>query len=319
MRARDAEIATLGAMPNRWMQGCVVLSFASCTWMFGAGVEAQSTGELRADTRVPNSRIALDVGFYTHQRSETVFGATVSAGATIVVPSLEANVNVATLSEDMSLSVDVAFRSVISNTWFPGRDDDFNFRAGNLYAGGRLALTPMEGLRIRFGAGFVAPIMNAYNATGVNADVALTTVPLSTLPNGAWDSWMVWRGDVPFVLRADGEYRSDILFVGAETALALGVPVLEGYDEVSIGAQFGVWGGVRPIPELALGARFQAVLVDIGDRAAIGFASLVPFVRGEFGSAFVETRFFLSLADNDLYNSIGEKSWGLYFLGGLNF
>ena len=316
-------------MQNRLSQGCLALSLVSGTWMFGAGAEAQSTGELRAETRVPNSRIALDVGFYTHQRSETVFGTTISAGATIVVPSLEANVNVATLSEDMSLSVDVAFRSVISNTWFPGRDDDFNFRAGNLYAGARLALTPIEGLRIRVGAGFVAPIMNAYNGGATNSDAALTTVPFSALPNGAWDSWMTWRGDVPFVLRADGEYRSDIFFVGAETALALGVPVLDGYDEVSVGAQFGVWGGVRPIPELALGARLQAVLVDPGEadpgtldprvRDAIGFASLAPFVRGEFGDAFVETRFFLSLADNRRYDFIGEKSWGLYFLGGLNF
>lgn len=309
-------------MQNRWTQGCLVLSLVSGTWMVGAVAEAQSTGELRADTRVPNSRIALDVGFYTHQ--QTIFGAA-NAGATIVVPSLEANVNVATLSEDMSLSVDVAFRSVISNTWLPVGDDDLNFRAGNLYMGARLALTPVEGLRIRFGAGVVAPIMNAYD----NNDVAPATVLASTLPNGAWDSWMTWRGDVPFVLRADGEYRSDIFFVGAETALALGVPVLEGYDEVSVGAQFGVWGGVRPIPQLALGARLQAVLVDPGERDpgtldprvndAIGFASLTPFVRGEFGSAFVETRFFLSLADNRRYDFIGEKSWGLYFLGGLNF
>lgn len=306
-------------MQNRWTQGCLVLSLVSGTWMIGAGAEAQSTGELRADTRVPNSRIALDVGFYTHQRAETVFGATISAGATIVVPSFEANVNVATLSEDMSLSVDVAFRSVIANIWLPTGDDDLSFRAGNLYAGARLALTPVEGLRIRVGAGFVAPIMNAYNGGPSNSDIALTSVPLSVLPNGAWDSWMAWRGYVPFVLRADGEYRSDIFFVGAETALALGAPVLENVDEVGVGAQFGVYGGVRPIPEIALGARFQAVLLDIGSGDALGFASLAPFVRGEFGSAFVETRFFLSLADNDLYNGIGEKSWGLYFLGGYNF
>ena len=35
-------------------------------------------------------------------------------------------------------------------------------------------------------------------------------------------------------------------------------------------------------------------------------------MRGEFGSAFAELRFFASLADNALYDAIGEKSWGLY-------
>lgn len=307
-------------MQNRWTQGCLVLSLVSGTWMVGASAEAQSTGELPADTSVPSSRIALDMGFYTHQESVSVLGSELSTGGTIVVPSLDANVHVARIREDISISVAVAFRSVISNTWFPGTDDQLNFRAGNLYVGSRLALTPIEGLRVRVGAGFVAPIMNAYNAGGTNTDVALSTVPLSVLPNGAWDSWMTWRGDVPFVLRADGEYRSDIFFAGAETALGLGIPVLEGFDEVSVGAQLGLFGGVRPIPELALGARFQAVLLHPGEaNSAIGFASLAPFVRGEFGSAFVETRFFLSLADNDAYDAIGEKSWGLYFLGGYNF
>lgn len=287
--------------------------------MVGAEAEAQSTGELRADTTLPSSRIVLDVGLYTHQRSASILGATASAGATIVVPSIEANVNVTRISDDFSLSIDVAFRSVVSNIWAPIGDDQLNFRAGNLYVGARVAMTPVTGLRVRAGLGFVAPIMNTYNS-GSNADIALTSVPLTALPNGGWDSWMTWRGEVPLVLRADGEYRADMFFVGAETALGLGIPVLDGYDGVSVGAQVGVYGGVRLIPELAMGARFQAAFYDPGSSSsAIGFASLAPFVRGEFGDAFVETRFFLSLADNDAYRAIDEKSWGLYFQGGLNF
>jgi hypothetical protein len=288
--------------------------------MFGAEAEAQSTGELRADTTLPNSRIALDVGLYTHQRD--FIGSTI--GATIVVPSLDANVNVMRISEDFSLSIDVAFRSVVSNIWAPLVDDQLDFRAGNLYAGARVAMTPVTGLRVRAGLGFVAPIMNTYNG-GSNPDVALATLPISiipntVLPNGGWDSWMTWRGDVPLVLRADGEYRDGMFFVGAETALGLGIPVLEGREGVSVGAQLGLYGGVRLIPELAMGARFQTVLYDQGNSSsAIGFASLAPFVRGEFGGAFVETRFFLSLADNDAYRALDEKAWGLYFLGGLNF
>ncbi len=290
------------------------------TVMFGAEAEAQSTGELRADTTLPNSRLVLDVGFYTHQQTASILGSTASAGLTLVVPSVEANVNVMRISEDFSLSIDVAFRSVVSNIWAPIGDDQLNFRAGNLYAGARIAMTPVTGLRIRAGLGFVAPIMNTYNGGRFDGDVALTSVPLTALPNGAWDSWMTWRGEVPLVLRADGEYRAEMFFVGAETAVGLGIPVLDGYDGVSVGAQLGLYGGVRLIPELAMGARFQTVLYDQGNSSsAIGFASLAPFVRGEFGGAFVETRFFLSLADNDAYRALDEKAWGLYFLGGLNF
>ena len=306
-------------MKNRSSKACLSLSIAAATWMFGAQAEAQSTGELRADTTLPNSRLVLDVGFYTHQQTASILGSTASAGLTLVVPSVEANVNVMRITDGFSLSVDVAFRSVVSNIWLPIGEDRLDFRAGNLYAGARVAMTPVEGLRVRAGLGFVAPIMNTYNG-GSDSDIALSSVPLSTLPNGAWDSWMTWRGEVPLVLRADGEYRAEMFFVGAETALGLGIPVLDGYDGVSVGAQLGLYGGVRLIPELAMGARFQTVLYDPGNStSAIGFASLAPFVRGEFGSAFVETRFFLSLADNDAYRAIDEKAWGLYFLGGLNF
>lgn len=52
----------------------------------------------------------------------------------------------------------------------------------------------------------------------------------------------------------------------------------EGRDEVSIGAQVGVFGGVRLIAELAMGARFQAVLYDPGSStSAIGFLGGLNF------------------------------------------
>lgn len=52
----------------------------------------------------------------------------------------------------------------------------------------------------------------------------------------------------------------------------------EGRDGVSIGAQVGVFGGVRLIAELAMGARFQAVLYDPGSStSAIGFLGGLNF------------------------------------------
>jgi hypothetical protein len=85
-----------------------------------------------------------------------------------------------------------------------------------------------------------------------------------------------------------------------------------------------VWGGVRPVEGLAAGVRLQTVMVDEGarggsDPSSIGFASVAPFVRGEFGAAFAEMRLFASLADNALYDAIGEKSWGLYLQFGSDF
>lgn len=293
----------------------LIVSSVLCIGMFAGQAEAQSTGELRADTATPGSRIALDVGFYTHQRS--FLGTTI--GATLVIPSVDANIHIVRVTDDISLSIDVAFRSVAANVWAPLVEDQLNFRAGNLYVGARVAMTPMVGLRVRAGLGVALPIMNTYNG-GTNSDAALTVVPLTVLPNGAWDSWLTWRGDLPLVVRADGEYRDGMFFAGAETALGLGIPVADARDGVSVGAQVGLYGGVRLIPELAMGARLQAALTDPGDsNSAVGYASVVPFVRGEFGSAFIETRVFLSLADNAAYDTIDEKSWGLYVQGGLNF
>ena len=55
------------------------------------------------------------------------------------------------------------------------------------------------------------------------------------------------------------------------------------------------------------------------DPSAVGFFSMAPFVRGELNAAFAELRFFVSLADNPSYASIGEKAWGLYLQVGSDF
>ncbi|MCX7808135.1 MAG: hypothetical protein N2515_05975, partial [Deltaproteobacteria bacterium] len=89
--------------------------------------------------------------------------------------------------------------------------------------------------------------------------------------------------------------------------------------------QAGAYAGGRPIRELSIGMRFQTVVTDRSrgraesDPAAIGFASLVPFLRVEFKAknlGFIEGRFFISLADNDVYKELREKAWGIYLVGG---
>lgn len=299
------------------MRALLLISCSMC-WLavqafaFSAPVAAQSTGEL-SQTR--HSRAALDLGFY-YGENATLLG---REHHTVLVPSLAVNLDAIAFSSEVSLSFDVALRTV-GSIWKVGSNERSDLRAGNLYLGARVAVTPLRGLRVRGGFGVAAPVLNTY----ADDDFALISVPFTALPNGGWDPWMFMRGDVPLVFRADGEYREDWFFFGGETALALGVPVMSGREGLTVGAQLGVYGGVRPIPQLAAGLRLQAVLYDparagISDPSAIGFFSMAPFVRGELDDLFAELRFFIGLADNDPYRLIGEKAWGLYLQLGADF
>lgn len=301
----------------------LVLAALAPTVLSPPPARAQSTGELAESEERGRSRFAIDLGFYYGE--QRIF--TEDHGRAILVPSVLATVDALELTREVSLAFDFAFRSVATfGRWL--LEDRTDFRAGNMYLGARAVITPMRHLRIRAGLGVAAPIMNAYEGGSLipfrEADVAIVQVPLSGLPNGAWDPWMFARGYVPIVLRADGEYRQDWLFFGAETALGVGVPVLEGYDGASVGAQLGLFGGVRPIPELAAGLRLQAVMYDLGrvgggESDAVGFFSVVPFVRGEINAAFAELRFFINMPKNSAYDALGEQAWGLYLQLGSDF
>jgi hypothetical protein len=289
-----------------------------------SAARAQSTGELAESDDRQRSRFAIDLGFY-YGEQRTLLGE--DRGRAVLVPSVLATVDALELTSDVSLAFDLSFRSVATfGRWL--LEDRTDFRAGNMYLGARAVITPMRHLRVRAGLGVAAPFMNVYEGGNLlpfrEADVAIVQVPLSGLPNGAWDPWMFARGYVPIVLRADGEYRQDWLFFGGETALGIGVPVLDGYDGASFGAQLGLFGGVRPIPELAAGLRLQAVMYDVGrvggsESDAVGFFSVVPFVRGEINAAFAELRFFINMPENDAYEALGEQAWGLYLQLGSNF
>lgn len=282
-----------------------------------AAASAQSTGTY--SLRAP-SRFTLDLGFY-HGGNNSFLG---SEQHTVFIPGLDVNADLFEITREISLSFDLTFRSV-GSIFKLGSNERSDFRAGNLYVGARVVVRPsgIRGLRLRGGLGVVGPVMNAYN----DDDFALTSVPFTALPIGGWDPWLVVRGYVPIVFRLDGEFREDWYFFGGEAALGIGVPVLSGYDGAAVGAQLGLFGGVRPVQGLAAGLRLQTVMFDQGraggafgsDPSAIGFFSLVPFVRGELDDLFAELRFFISLADNDYYDAIGEKAWGLYLLFGTDF
>lgn len=270
---------------------------------------AQSTGEYTLSHR---SRAALDVGLY-HRSSG-------STDLTILTPDLRASFDAFDLGDDTSVAIDAALHTmgVVTHLTVAGSTTEASeYRVADLYLGARLGFLPVEGLRVRAGVGVVAPILNAYDDT----DVAGGMATWSMFTTGAWDAWLSSRDFLPFVLRGDAEYRDELYFVGGEAGLGLFAPVRDGVDDSAVSAQIAAFGGVRLIPELAFGARLQAVVMasTASGSDPIGYVSLVPFVRGEFDPFFVEGRFFISLADNDNYRFLGEKMWSLNFQFGADF
>lgn len=292
------------------------LAASLATLLIATSAHAQSTGELREDASRQRSRIALDVGIYTHTGG---FGT--DRPTTFILPSLDANLDLLEASPEVSFSVDLALRTVVAFFGSGARstDDSLYYRAGNGYVGARVAIRPMEGLRMRVGAGLVAPFSNAYHE-----DPAPYFLMLSQVVNGGWNPWLSWFGALPIVFRADIEYRHPLVFVGLEGAMAYGPAVLRDYVGAMLGAQGAIWAGVRPIPQLAIGLRAHIAMTEwprmsSGMIAPVTFGALTPFIRGEFGEGFVESRFVINVLDNDWWRFAGEKSWGLYFLGGFNF
>jgi hypothetical protein len=215
----------------------VLLSLASL--VLARPASAQSTGEYSLTS---SSRFTLDLGFYYGEAPDLIGQ---RHGRALLVPSLAINADVLAISDDVSLSVDVQFRSVASlGRWL--LEDRTDFRAGNLYGGVRVAVRPMRELRVRGGFGVVGPIMNVYDDGSlippVAADLAIFQVPLSALPNGAWDPWMVSRGYVPLVFRVDAEYRQDWLFFGGEAALGPEPCLARRHAEVQVEAAREVRG-----------------------------------------------------------------------------
>ena len=292
------------------------LAASLATLLIATSAHAQSTGGLREDASRQRSRIALDVGVYTHTGG---FG--IDRPTTFILPSLDANLDLFDVSPEVSFSVDLALRTVVYFAGSAARstDDTLMYRAASGYVGMRVAIRPIEGLRVRAGAGLVAPFLNAYHE---DPGPLLATFSLGT--NAAWDPWLAWYGAVPIVLRADMEYRHELFFAGLEGAVTFGPAVLREYEGTAMGEQVAVWAGLRPIPVLAIGLRAHVVVTEFPRplrtmAESHVFGALTPFIRGEFGQGFIESRFVINLVDNDWSRFAGEKSWGLYFLGGFNF
>ena len=199
------------------------------------------------------------------------------------------------------IDLDIAFRSV--GIW--GAND--SFRLGNPYAGLRLGWREPE-WRLRFGAGTTVPVTNAFDDGAEDAWAYAYGQAL----HGMWDPWLLEPQIQPIVLRGDFEIHGRYFQFGFDAGLGVVFPIRRaGGGNTEVVFQTGVFGAGVPIPELAIGGRFQMVFATdwwhgFRDRDEAQLA-LIPFFRVQLEPAFVEFSLLMNL----------DHPWGFAFDGGV--
>lgn len=271
------------------------------------------TGELR-DERTPH-RVVGELGFF-HR-------AVGMAEVNVAQPSFYGRFTVAELDPDLTIQLDVAWRTsgVVV-------EDQAAFRAGNPFFGARIAAHG-EGWRARGGLGLTLPLTTAYDDFSGGDFTGAFAVVYGSAMQGSWDPWLLSYYNMALVTRGDFEYRHEYFDAGIEGAAAALLPVPRdgGGGNTTFALQLAGWFAGRPIPELAAGVRFQAVAAittnaDPGESNTEGFLALIPFVRGELGdTAFLEGRLVMNLDDpyGFAFDSELLDVWAVYALAGADF
>ena len=296
-------------MKNR-AHAATPLAIALLLCLFSPALAAAqaSTGELRDG--LPTLRVAGSLGVSYLDRD--------GFDAATIQPSVFVD-GVVFESEGVFVSLDAAWQAA-------GAAGDISaFRAGNPLFGARAGYY-QDGLRVRGGVALTLPLTNAYDDSrallggGLHGIIAMAT---GLAMQGNWDPWLLSYLNMALVFRGDFEYRAEYFDVGVEGAFAPMFPVeYEGRTgDTTLAAQIGGWAAARPLPELAVGTRLHAVMLDstAEDTSPVGFLALTPFVRGEFDPAFVEARVVVNLV-SDNYEGIygqGGLPWGVFVLGGV--
>lgn len=287
-----------------------------------SAAHAQSpTGELR-DARYEHL-VSGELGFY--YRSDTF-----ELG--LLQPGLFGQVTLPRFGEGL-VQLDVAWRAIASFGGFSA------FRAMNPYLGVRLGYEDRDGevsVRVRGGVGGTAPLTNAYDdwlrgylplpTGGYIPGAGIVTQHLAPAMQGGYDLWLLSSQNAAMVIRGDFELRHRYAVAGIDTALAVlfALPAVPAPTEDTTVLQVGVFAGGRPVPEVVVGLRFQAVgTFPSGRSAAEGYTSLTPFVRGEIGPGFVEGRLLMNLdwpygfAFDTGFGAL--HAWVVQLLGGATF
>ncbi len=226
--------------------------------------------------------------------------------------------------DGVQLNVDFAWRAVGS------AGDISAFRAGNPLFGVRAGYRSGS-FRVRGGLAFTLPLTNLYDdlrssgfggGGGIHGQFSMV---VGMLAQGGWDAWLLTYVNSTVLARGDFEYRGDYLVAGVDGSLGVMLPVeYEGRTgDSTYAAQIGGFIGGRPIPELVLGTRLHAVMLDSSadGTAPLGFAAITPFVRGEIGIGFIEGRVLVNLATDSISPGLfGENHhlWSAMITGGID-
>lgn len=283
----------------------------------GSAAAQGSTGELLDEDY--QHRIAGELGIY--QRS------TGGNSLVMVQPGLHAAIGiVAAEAGGPGVQLDIDWRGGGYVNDPELGDSQSAFRVFNPYVGARVAFgagEPGSRWRARVGGGVTLPLANAYDG---NLDLLLAGYGALAM-TGGWDPWLNSAGNMAVVARGDFEYRHQYFLVGAETSLGFMLPVeWEGRTgDTIVVPQLGIWAAARPIEQLAIGGRFQAVAqittgdVSPGASNAEGFLAFTPFIRAELGGGFIETRLVINLDEPFGFAFDHDRFWGFYIAGGASF
>ena len=270
------------------------------------------TGELPGrDAGDTQSRIAGEMGLYVYDQGPTE--------AALAQPSFYASFGLLDSRSGGFLDLDLAWRAAGS------AGDISAFRAGNPYVGIRGGFRDRrDRWRFRVGAGATAPLMSLYDDYRAPGDIeAVFTVTVANAMQGNLDAWLLAPLTASLVVRADFEYRGDAWGIGVDSAFAAMLPVEynDRTGDTTYAAQLGVFALGRPVDALAIGGRFQAVMLDSSrdGTSPEGYLALIPFIRGEFGGGFIEGRLVMNLDEPLGFAFDDGNVWAVYVSGGANF
>ena len=210
------------------------------------------------------------------------------------------------------VDLDVAWRGV-------GLAGDVGiFRMGNPFVGVRFG-KDSRAFTIRFGGGITLPLINLYD----DGFEAFTAYGVGRAVHGFWDLELLTPQSMSVLFYGDAQYRASAFTLGGDAGFSTLINVPEGGpsgDPVLL-FKLGVYGAALPIPELALGLRFQmvALVAPGGGGGEDGYLAMVPFIRGQFGQGFAEVRLWMNLDEPLGFAFDSGKFWAISFSGGGNF
>lgn len=315
-------------METRWVAAIVLCLLAS-------PLEAQSTGTATFVTPPRRaSSLVLDVGGFLHAGTESADLYTVSATMPF---RLEGSIQVARLGPRLALAAVGWFGGVYDARLVDSLAAGRSF-LGDLWAvtnpltGVRLFADASDSLRLVFGLDLVWPGRDVHEAElGTTTEAEHAVAAAQGLDS--WDPFLYQGSYVHVATRFELEARVDSSFVGGELGAAVGLPASSRAGWTTVCGELGLYVGTRITPEVAIGLRAHAAVVDDGprvvsapggylasDRAAYGLAALAPFLRIEHDAMLAELRAFLDfISDRAVATPPGPVGWSIHTRLGVRF